>query len=100
MRDLNDGELIGSMREALGHAQGKPTLETTKAPRRTRTMFPAAIVRIRRWLEASIPAFAACPNVTPDTVRGWQKNRRQPSGPARRLRRIAEKKPEILLASA
>jgi putative transcriptional regulator len=98
--EFNEADLLGSMREALAHAQGKLTLKTTKVPRRTYTMSPAAIARIRRRLKASTPVFAAYLNVTPDTVRSWEKNRRQPSGPALRLLQIAEKKPEILLASA
>jgi putative transcriptional regulator len=97
---FNETEMIGSMREALAHAQGRLTLKTTKVPRRTHTMSPAAIARIRRRLKASTPVFAAYLNVTPDTVRSWEKNRRQPSGPALRLLQIAQLKPEILLASA
>jgi putative transcriptional regulator len=96
---FNEAELIGGMREALEHVRGKLTLKTTKVPRRTRTMSPAAIARIRRKLKASTPVFAAYLNVTPDTVRSWEKNRRQPSGAALRLLQIAEKQPEILLAS-
>jgi putative transcriptional regulator len=96
---FNEAELIGSMREALEHARGKLTLKTTKVPRRTHAMSPAAIARIRRKLKASTPVFAAYLNVTPDTVRSWEKNRRQPSGAALRLLQIAEKRPEILLAS-
>jgi putative transcriptional regulator len=98
--EFNEAELIAGMREALAHAQGKLTLKTTKVPRRTLTMSPATIARIRRRLKASTPVFAAYLNVTPDTVRSWEKNRRQPSGAALRLLQIAEKKPEILLASA
>lgn len=96
---FNEADLIGSMREALEHARGKLTLKTTKVPRRTHAMSPAAIARIRRKLKASTPVFAAYLNVTPDTVRSWEKNRRQPSGAALRLLQIAEKRPEILLAS-
>jgi putative transcriptional regulator len=98
--EFNEAELIGGMREALAHARGKLTLKTTKVPRRTYKMPPAAIARIRRRLKASTPVFAAYLNVTPDTVRSWEKNRRQPSGAALRLLQIAEKQPEILLASA
>jgi putative transcriptional regulator len=98
--EFNEADLIGGMREALAHAKGKLTLKTTKVPRRTLTMSPRTIARIRRQLKASTPVFAAYLNVTPDTVRSWEKNRRQPSGAALRLLQIAEKKPEILLASA
>ena len=98
--EFNEAELIGGMREALAHAKGKLTLKTTKVPRRMLAMSPTTIARIRRRLKASTPVFAAYLNVTPDTVRSWEKNRRQPSGAALRLLQIAEKRPEILLASA
>ncbi len=97
---FNERELLGSMREALAHAQGRLTLKTTKVPRPARRISPANIARIRHALKASTPVFAAYLNVTPDTVRSWEKNRRQPSGPALRLLQIAEKQPEILRASA
>ena len=80
--EFNESDLVGSMREALAHAQGKLTLKTTKVPRRTRAMSPAAITRIRRLLKASTPVFAAYLNVTPDTVRTGK--RIAGSHPARR----------------
>lgn len=94
---FNEAELVGSMQEALAHAKGKLTLKTTSVPRRTTTMTPASIALIRRKLRASTPVFAAYLNVTADTVRGWEKNRRVPSGPALRLLEIAAKRPEVLV---
>ena len=94
---FNESELIGSLREALAHAKGKLTLKTTTVRARTQKMTPAKISQIRRKLKASTPVFAAYLNVTPDTVRGWEKNRRQPSGPALRLLEIASKTPEVLV---
>jgi putative transcriptional regulator len=94
---FNEAELIGSMQEALAHSKGKLTLKTTKVPRRVVKMTPARIAKIRRTLNASTPVFAAYLNVTPDTVRGWEKNRRHPSGAALRLLEIASKTPEILV---
>jgi putative transcriptional regulator len=98
--EFNESDLVGSMREALAHAKGALTLKTTHVPPKTRSMSPAAIARIRRKLKASTPVFAAYLNVTPDTVRNWEKNRRRPSGPALRLLQIAEKKPELLVVPA
>lgn len=97
---LNESKLLGSMREALAHAKGRLTLKTTRVPHPARKMTPAGIARLRRTLKASTPVFAAYLNVTPDTVRSWEKNRRQPSGPALRLLQIAEKQPDILRVSA
>ena len=94
---FNKSELIGSLQEALAHAKGKLTLKTTKVPLPTRKMTPAKIALIRRKLNASTPVFAAYLNVAPDTVRGWEKNRRQPSGPALRLLEIASKSPQVLV---
>lgn len=96
---FNEAELVGGMKETLAHAKGKLTLKTTKLPRPARKMSPAAIARLRRTLKASTPVFAAYLNVTPDTVRSWEKNRRQPSGPALRLLQIAEKRPDILISA-
>lgn len=97
--EFSESQLLRSMGEALAHAQGKLTLKTTKIPRAANQMSPAKIARIRRALKASTPVFAAYLNVTPDTVRSWEKNRRKPSGAALRLLQIAEKKPEVLLIS-
>ena len=94
---FNEAELVGSIQEALAHAKGKLTLKTTSVPRRTKKMTPAHIARIRHKLKASTPVFAAYLNVTPDTVRGWEKNRRVPSGPALRLLEIASHRPEVLV---
>jgi putative transcriptional regulator len=97
---FNEAEFIGSMKEALAHAQGKLTLKTTTPPAPIRRVSPGEIARIRRKLNASIPVFAAYLNVTPVTVRSWEKNRRSPSGPALRLLQIAKQQPQVLLASA
>jgi putative transcriptional regulator len=94
---FKEGELIASMQEALAHAKGKLTLKTTSVPRPAPKMTPAGIARIRRRLKVSTPVFAAYLNVTPDTVRGWEKSRRVPSGPALRLLEIAAKRPEVLV---
>ena|GEM_PF-1273773 len=84
---------------ALAHAKGQLTLKTTTVPARAGKMTPASIARLRRSLKASTPVFAAYLNVTPDTVRSWEKNRRQPSGAALRLLQIAERKPEVLVSA-
>lgn len=96
---FNESDLIGGMKEALAHAKGQRTMKTTKVPKPARTMSPASIARLRRTLKASTPVFAAYLNVTPDTVRSWEKNRRHPSGAALRLLQIAEKRPEILVSA-
>ena len=51
---FNEAELIGSMKQALAHAQGKLTLKTTTPPAPIRRVSPSEIARIRRQLNASI----------------------------------------------
>ena len=94
---FNEAELIGSMQEALAHAKGKLTLKTAKIPKPTKPISALQIAKIRHSLNASRPVFAAYLNVTEDTVKSWEKDRRSPSGPALRLLSIAAKRPEVLL---
>ena len=96
---FKESDLIGGMKEALAHAKGQLTMKTTRVPKPARVMSPTSIARLRRTLKVSTPGFAAYLNVTPDTVRGWEKNRRHPSGAALRLLQIAEKRPEILVSA-
>lgn len=97
--EFQEADLIEGLNEALKHARKKLTLKTAKVPARTETMSAEKIIRIRRHLNASTPVFAAYLNVTPDTVRKWEKRLRHPSGPALRLLQIAEKKPEVLASA-
>jgi putative transcriptional regulator len=94
---FDEGELIEGMQEALAHAKGRLTLKTTEIPRPSAKMSGYRIARIRRKFKASTPVFAAMLNVAPDTVRGWEKDRRQPSGPALRLLEIVSDRPELFL---
>jgi putative transcriptional regulator len=98
--EFNEADLVGGLREALAHAQGQRTLKTTKVPPRLAAMSAAEIIRIRRQLKASTPVFAAYLNVSPDSVRKWEKRLRHPTGSALRLLQIAGKQPEILLAAS
>ncbi len=93
---FKETELIGSLKEAAAHARGQLTLKTTKLPKKAATVSPREIRQIRQALKASTPVFAAYLNVSPDAVRSWENNRRQPSGPALRLLEIALNRPEVL----
>ncbi len=97
--EFQEADLIEGLNDALKHARKKLTLKTTRVPVRMETMSAEKIIRIRRHLNASTPVFAAYLNVTPDTVRKWEKRLRHPSGPALRLLQIAEKKPEVLASA-
>lgn len=55
------------------------------------------IVRIRQQvLGASQPVFAEMLNVSPSTVKAWERGARAPDGPTLRLLELAEKHPEVL----
>lgn len=95
---FNKNELIGSLKEAAAHARGQLNLKTTKVRPKAVKLSPRKIRGIRQALKASTPVFAAYLNVSPDAVRSWENNRRQPSGPALRLLEIAVNKPEVLVS--
>lgn len=52
---------------------------------------------IREGMGLSQAAFAALLGVSPRTLQDWEQGRRQPTGPARSLLRIADRHPEVLL---
>lgn len=95
---FNEKELLVSLQEALAHAKGQLTLKTTRLAKPVAAMTPARISSIRRKMKASTPVFAALLNVTPDTIRGWEKSRRRPCGAALRLLEVAERSPQVLIA--
>jgi len=94
---FNESELVSSLKEAAAHARGQLTLKTAQVPRKAAPLSPKKIRQIREALKASTPVFAAYLNVSPDAVRSWENNRRQPSGPALRLLEIAAKRPDVLV---
>ena len=99
--------LIQSAREAVAIAAG----EATAARQHTRMLeAPNAIVakpprynakRIRMVREdvmhVSQSVFASVLNVSPATVRGWERGARKPDGPTLRLLELAERQPQALM---
>jgi len=65
-----------------------------KAGKRARTHSPVAQARSRVGLSQS--RFAALLGVSLRTLQDWEQGRREPSGAARTLIKIAEKRPEVL----
>jgi putative transcriptional regulator len=57
----------------------------------------ARITRVRSKLGASQAVFAGMLNVSPSTVRAWERGAREPEGPTLRLLEVAEKHPEVLI---
>ena len=95
MSERNIGqEILDGIREVKAFKDGKADLvrRTLKEP-----SHPKAI---RRQLNLSQTAFAGLMGVSVRTIQDWERNRREPSGPAKYLLRIAEQHPEVFLQIA
>ena len=92
-RDIGQ-EILDGLREIKAHKAGKIAL-------RKRTFQPPAPANeIREKLQLSQTAFAGLMGVSVRTLQDWEQGRRQPSGSARMLLRIAQQHPEVFLALA
>ncbi len=90
MPERNIGEeILEGIREVKAYKAGKVVLRTHKLKR------PASPQRIRARLKLSQSAFAGLMGVSLRTVQDWEQGRRNPSGPAEALLRIAEQHPEV-----
>jgi putative transcriptional regulator len=58
------------------------------------------LVRVRGKLGLSQSKFAAILGISPDTLQNWEQGRREPTGPAKVLLKIAVKYPRLLLEVA
>lgn len=105
--DMTFGEaLIASMEEALAFKRGELPLRAHRADRTVGEVHVAAppsydsvrIRAIRTKLALSQPLFAAALNVSPQTIKAWERGARTPDGPTLRLLEIAEEHPQIFLA--
>lgn len=82
-------EILEGIKEIRAHKAGKVSL------RRRELKEPASPQSIRKKLNLSQSAFAGLMGVSLRTVQDWEQGRREPSGPARSLLRIAEQHPEV-----
>ena len=87
-------EILDGIREIKTFKEGKGNLVTRKLNE------PAHPKMIRGRLELSQTEFARLMGVSVRTVQDWEQNRRQPSGPAKSLLRVAEQHPEVFLKLA
>jgi putative transcriptional regulator len=92
MSERNIGmEILEGIRDIKAFKEGKGSLVTRSL------IAPSDPKTIRTRLRLSQSAFAALMGVSVRTVQDWEQGRRQPSGPAQSLLRIAEQHPEIFL---
>lgn len=95
MTERNVGlEILEGIREVKAYQDGKVDLVTRKLSD------PSDPKTIRGKLNLSQAAFAGLMGVSVRTVQDWEQKRREPSGPAKALLRIAEQHPEIFLQIA
>ena len=92
-RDIGQ-EILEGIQEIKAFKAGKINL-------RTRTLKePSPPQVIRQSLNLSQSAFAGLMGVSLRTVQDWEQGRRQPSGPAKSLLRIAEQHPDVFIELA
>ena len=89
-RDIGQ-EILEGIREIKAFKAGKTTLKTRELSE------PSSAKEIRKKLELSQAAFAALMGVSLRTVQDWEQGRREPSGPAKSLLRIAEQYPAVFM---
>jgi len=82
-------EILEGIKEIKAYKAGDLTLKSRELKE------PAAAQIIRKKLNLSQSAFAGLMGVSLRTVQDWEQGRRQPSGPAKSLLRIAEQHPEV-----
>ena len=99
--EFNADDLISAVEDVREQVKGtrKITMRTSKfvLPKKPAPMSPAQITALRRRLKMSQPVFARMLNVGAGTAASWEKGRRQPSGPALKILRVAQKHPEALM---
>lgn len=82
-------EILEGIQEIKEHKAGKRSLRTRKLKP------PAPPQEIRVQLQLSQSTFAGLMGVSVRTIQEWEQGRREPSGPAKALLRIAEQHPEV-----
>jgi putative transcriptional regulator len=84
-------ELSASLRDAAGHAEGKPVCGT-----RITVVEVPDVRRIRRKLRMSQVEFAAAYRIPLATVKNWEQGRRAPDAPAAAYLRAIARRPKLI----
>jgi putative transcriptional regulator len=92
MKNADFQNLLQGVREAGSYLRGNK-----KAAVRVDRIDPESVAAIRAKLHLSQTAFSAAFGISPATLRNWEQGRRQPTGAARVLLRIAAKHPKAVL---
>lgn len=88
-------ELLQSVNEAAAIERGE------LRPSRTFEVRTANdVVRVRGKLGLSQTKFAALLGISENTLQNWEQGRRQPTGPAKVLLKVAARHPRVILEAA
>jgi putative transcriptional regulator len=85
-------ELLQSIREAGAYLRGDKRVAV-----RIDRIEPDSVAAVRTRLGLSQPQFARALGISTATLQNWEQGRRQPTGAARVLLRVAAKHPEAVL---
>ena len=92
MKDDDFNKLLTGIREAGSYLRGKKTVAA-----RVDHIDPESVAAIRAKMHLSQTKFSAAFGISTATLRNWEQGRRQPSGAARVLLRVAAKHPKLVL---
>ncbi len=92
MKKAAFNELVQSIRQAGDYLRGNK-----KVASRVDVIAPGTVAAVRARMGLSQAQFARALGISLDTLQNWEQGRRQPSGPARVLLRIAIRHPEAVL---
>ncbi len=85
-------ELLQGIREAGAYLRGDKSVAV-----RIDRIEPDSVAVVRAKLKLSQSEFARLLGISVDTLQNWEQGRRQPTGAARVLLRVAAKHPEVVL---
>ncbi len=92
MKTTAFNELLQGVREAGAYLRGDKSVAV-----RVDRIEPDSVLAVRAKLGLSQAQFARALGISADTLQNWEQGRRQPTGPARVLLRIAARHPEAVL---
>jgi|SoiMethySBSTD1v2_1073268.scaffolds.fasta_scaffold73778_3 putative transcriptional regulator len=105
-RSTVGAEIIDGLREAIAFQRGelrgvrvtRVRLTASGAKVKPAPRYSGArIARLRARLALSQTVFAKALNVSAETVRSWEQEKRVPDGAALRLLQVADRHPEVIL---
>ncbi len=92
MKKSELNELLQGIREAGAYLRGDKSVAV-----RIDRIEPDSVAVVRAKLKLSQSEFARLLGISVDTLQNWEQGRRQPTGAARVLLRVAAKHPEVVL---